>query len=257
MKVLCIIQARMGSTRLPGKVLFKLCNKPVILHVIDRVKSSKLIDDIVVATSLNINNLPLVKTCVDNNISVYSGSEDDVLDRYYQVSKILEPMHIVRITADCPVIDPDIVDKVIKSHLEGKNDYTSNSIVDTYPDGLNVEVFTKEATEVAWKHAFLNSEREHVTPFLYKPENGFKIRSIINDKDLSDKRWTLDVNEDYVLLQFIFDNLYSINNTFNMYDILDLLSRHKEIESINSMIQRNEGYQKSLYEDNLSKKRNP
>jgi len=254
LNILGIIQARVGSTRLPGKVLFALNKEPVILHVYKRVHAARLIDEIIVATSLEKNNLPLVRICTESDIRVFCGSENDVLDRFYQVSNILRPKQIVRITADCPLIDPDIIDKVIRFHLDNSNDYTSNTVVETYPDGLDVEIFTMESLSNTWENALLPSEREHVTPFLRNPKNGFKIGSVINRENLSGKRWTLDTEEDYVFIKSVFEHLYPNNNEFRMSDILSFLAKHKELELLNSKISRNEGYKKSFEQDKLQKK---
>ena len=168
MNVLAIIQARMGSTRLPGKVLLSLEGKTVIEHVVERVKCAKLVDEVIVATSININNLPLIRVCAEKNIRVFCGSEEDVLDRFFQLAKLLVPAHIVRITADCPVIDPAIIDKIIATHFLENADYTSNTIDETYPDGLVIEIFTYKSLTQAWNEASLSSEREHVTPYIKK-----------------------------------------------------------------------------------------
>ena len=166
MKYLAIIQARMNSTRLPGKVNFKINRIPILEHVINRVSRSKLIDEIVVATSLRKDNLPIINLCSNIGVLVYAGSEEDVLDRYYQVASILSAENIVRITADCPLHDPIVIDKIIQQHVESSADYTSNVMPATYPDGLDVEVLKINTLKVAWEKAKLKSDREHVTPYI-------------------------------------------------------------------------------------------
>ena len=248
MKIIAIIQARLGSTRLPGKVLLDIEGKTVLEHVIDRVRSSKCIDDIVVATTIQKEDLKIVNLCSNNGTSIYCGSENDVLDRFYQAARLFHADNIVRITSDCPLIDPFLIDKVIKLHLKEKADYTSNTLKETYPDGQDVEIFTFEALKESWKKANLTSEREHVTPYMRKNQ-AFKRINLGSKVDLSKKRWTLDNPEDYVFIKTVYKNLYNKNHFFDMDEILKFLNNNPEIESINQSIGRNEGYLKSLKED--------
>lgn len=245
--VLAIIQARVGSTRLPEKVLLPLGNKTVIEQVIDRVRQTNSIDELVVATSIEKSNLPLIKLCSEKGIRIFAGSEDDVLDRFFQLSKLLKPKHIVRITADCPLHDPEVIDMVVKSHLGSKSDYTSNTDPPTYPDGLDVEVFTFDVLKEAWEKAKLNSEREHVTPYIRKNEK-IKKHNLKNEIDLSELRLTLDEEDDYKLIKMIFDN-FADREIFYLHDILGYLKNNPEIQKINAGIMRNEGLLKSLKND--------
>ena len=249
MSTIAIIQARMGSTRLPGKVLLNLEDKTVLEHVVNRVRFSKHVDDVVVATTISKDDLRIVELCANLGISVYCGSEDDVLDRYYQAAKLFKADNIVRITSDCPVIDPKIIDDVITAHLKNNADYTSNTFKETYPDGQDVEVFTFAALRAAWKSAKLASEREHVTPYIRSNPNIFKYASLEYTEDISQKRWTLDNAEDLEFLRLVYKYLYSKNSLFGMDDILALISEKPEIETINQHIIRNEGYLKSQRED--------
>ena len=249
MSTIAIIQARMGSTRLPGKVLLKLEDKTVLEHVIDRVKSSERVDDVVVATTISKDDLRIVELCANLGITVYCGSEDDVLDRYYQAAKLLKADNIVRITSDCPVIDPNVIGDVVTMHSKNGADYTSNTLNETYPDGQDVEVFTFASLKTAWKDAKLASEREHVTPYIRNNPDIFKHASLEYKEDLSQKRWTLDNAEDLEFLRLIYKYLYNKNRLFNMDDILTLIDEKPEIEKINQHIIRNEGYLKSLRED--------
>jgi len=249
MNVITIIQARMGSTRLPGKVLLTLEGKTVLEHIVERVKSSKHLDDVVVATTISKDDLRIVELCANLGISVYCGSEEDVLDRYYQTAKLFKADNIVRITSDCPVIDPRIIDEVLSLHLHENTDYTSNTIKETYPDGQDVEVFTFAALKTAWKNAKLASEREHVTPYIRSNPDIFKHISLEYKDDLSQKRWTLDNVEDLEFLRLLYKYLYNKNPLFGMDEILALISEKPEIEKINQHIIRNEGYLKSLKED--------
>ena len=249
MSLIAIVQARMGSTRLPGKVLLNLEDGTVLEHVIRRVKSSKYVDDVVVATTISKDDLQIVEICARLGISVYCGSEDDVLDRYYQAAKLFKADNIVRITSDCPVIDPKIIDDAITLHLMNNADYTSNTLRETYPDGQDVEVFTFTSLKTAWKGAKLASEREHVTPYIRNNPDIFKHASLEYRNDFSQKRWTLDNAEDLDFLRLIYKYLYSKNPLFNMDDILVLIGEKPEIEKINQHIIRNEGYLKSIKED--------
>lgn len=249
MKIAAIIQARLGATRLPRKVLLDLEGKTVLERVIERVKSSKYVDEVIVATTDNRDNTEIPKLCKKNNIPVYCGSEDDVLDRYYQTAKLFKADNIVRITADCPMMDPAIIDDVVKLHLDSEADYTSNILKETYPDGEDVEVFTFKALEKAWELAKLKSEREHVTPFIRKNPDIFKLRNKENNENLSGKRWTLDEPRDYDFIKIVYSGLYKNKPFFGMKDILEYSKLHPEIEGINQDITRNEGYLKSLKND--------
>ena len=251
MKNLAIIQARVSSTRLPNKVMLKLEDKTVLEHVIYRVKRSKLVTDVTVATSSNKKDSEIVSLCADIGIRVFCGSEDDVLDRYYRAAKQLSPDHITRITSDCPLIDPAVIDLVVGRHLKEDVDYTSNTIKPTFPDGVDVEIFTFKALEKAWENANLASEREHVTPYIRKHTEIFKTINVEYDRDLSDKRWTLDNKEDYEFIACLYKNLYEKDQSFGLSETLQLLSKHPEFEQINKHITRNEGYEKSLKEDRV------
>lgn len=251
--IISIIQARVGSSRLPNKVLKYLEDKTVLEHVVSRVEKSKYIDEVFVATTIDKNNLPLIQLCASQNIRVFCGSEEDVLDRFYQLAKLINPSHIVRITSDCPVIDPLIIDLIIENHLKFNFDYTSNTIVDSYPDGLDVEVFSFSILERVWKEAKLYSEREHVTPYIKKHPELFSIKSIISEVNYADKRWTLDTDADLEFLRAVFSNLYKIKPLFSMEDLLSLLKEQPLLEKINSNIIRNEGYLESLKKDRTAK----
>ncbi|MDD2889009.1 MAG: glycosyltransferase family protein [bacterium] len=254
--ITAIIQARVGSTRLPGKVFLELEGKKVLEHIIERVKSSKFIEDIVVATTVSKKDLEIVKFCSSIGISVYCGSEEDVLDRYYQTARLFKMKHIVRITSDCPLMDPKVIDKVLNLHLRKKSDYTSNTLEETYPDGQDVEIFTFEALKIAWMNAKLPSEREHVTPYIRK-NSKFKKSNLKCNKDYSNKRWTLDNPEDYEFIKKVYENLYNKRKLFGMKEVLEYIKTNPKIEKINHYIGRNEGYLKSLKNDKNLKLVNP
>lgn len=248
---LAIIQARLGSTRLPNKVLLKLGDKTIIEHVVERVKNSKLIDDVLVATTISKNDLEIVSFCAQRGIRIFIGSEEDVLDRYYQAAKLIAPTNVIRITSDCPMIDPEIIDKIIQTHVDKSADYTSNTLEETFPDGLDAEVFSLAALKTAWQDSTLRSDREHVTPFIKNNPTRFKLVSVTNDRNLSHLRWTIDQIEDYEFLQEIFSKLYSRNPFFKTLDILSEIEKNPKLAQINGGIIRNEGYLKSLDRDKL------
>jgi spore coat polysaccharide biosynthesis protein SpsF (cytidylyltransferase family) len=252
-KVKAIIQARTGASRLPNKVLLRLGEKTVLEQVVQRVQKSELITEVIVATTNSKSDLRIAKICADKDIPLFIGSELDVLDRYYQAARIFEAEHVVRVTADCPMIDADIINKVIVKHFEDNADYTSNVGTKlTYPDGLDVEVVKFSALKEAWKNAKMQSEREHVTPYI-RNSGKFLLSEIQNSIDYSSKRWTLDNEEDYKFISFVYDALMPVNPQFGMSDVLECLNEHPEWESINMHISRNEGYAKSLKEDKLIK----
>lgn len=249
MKLIAGIQARMGSSRLPGKMMMPLQGVPVIGHVIDRVRSVRNIDEVFLLTGLDKRNLPLVEFAASREVCVYAGSEDDVLDRYYQVLRITGAEHIVRITGDCPLIDPLIIEQVIDRHRKEGADYTTNTLEPTYPDGLDVEVFGGHAIEYAWKHSQKKSEREHVGPFIRNHPDLFKQVNVSYKEDLSDYRWTLDTSEDFLLIEKIMGELYPKNPIFGFEETRAFIESRPELSRINSKYSRNEGYQKSLVED--------
>ncbi|OEH85483.1 hypothetical protein BHU72_05195 [Desulfuribacillus stibiiarsenatis] len=251
---LCIVQARMGSTRLSGKIMMKLGDRPSIYHTYNRISKSKLIDNIVIATTTNSSDDILYEYCKEQSIPCFRGSENDVLDRYYSCAKENNAQNsdaIIRITGDCPLIDPIVVDEIIGFHEESKVDYISNTIVPTFPDGLDVEVLSFESLEYAWFHSKLASEREHVTPFIKKNTSLFKVNNYLNKCDWSHYRWTLDEIEDYRMLSCIFEHLYKENEILKTEKIIEFLEHNPQIARINSSIGRDEGYQKSLKKDLL------
>ena len=244
--VLAIVQARCSSSRLPGKVLCDVLGKPMIIRELERLKRSRELTDVVLATSTDASDDELAQTAAEM-VSVYRGNLNDVLDRYYQCAKEHRADHVVRITGDCPVIDWRLVDEVIRQHLDERNDYTSLS--GKFPDGLDTEVFKFSVLETAWKNAKLTSEREHVTLYIKNHSETFKIRRRDSESDWSNLRWTVDEPRDLQFIRRVFEELYPSNSDFSMQDILGLLSRHPELNEINQGIQRNEGLMKSLAED--------
>ena len=239
----------MNSSRLPGKVLMPLANKPALLHIKERLGYCKLVNKIVVATSSEKNDDPISKFCEFNNIHCYRGNLDDVLDRYYQSAKIYNADAILRITGDCPVIDPIIVDAVITGYLSGNYDYYG--LGGEFPDGLDCTVFSFSAIQEAWNNSSLKSEREHVCPYIEKNPNLFKTGGLHLFNGLEKHRWTLDEPEDYKFLNEIFEELYVPDAPFYAHDILQFLETRPELLKINEGIIRNAGYNKSLEEEKL------
>lgn len=250
-KILIICQARFSSTRLPGKVLKKVNNKPLLWYVFQRLNQVKTPNKTILATGLKNLNQPIIEFAKNHKIDYFSGSEDDVLDRYYQTSKKFDGDIIVRITSDCPLIDPNIIDYAIQLFLEGDFDYVSNGFPPTYPDGFDVEVFSFNALENAWKDATLPSEREHVTPYLWKNKDKFPQYNFENNIDLSNIRLTVDTIEDFNLISKIIDKFSNKWEDFHMKDVILYLEENPELLRINSQYQRNEGYLKSLEEDKI------
>ena len=196
--VLAILQARVSSTRLPRKVLKPILGVPMILRQIERIKRANCIDKLVVATSTDSSDDELFELCQHHEIVCLRGSLNDVLDRFYQVAILYNPAHVVRLTGDCPLADPRIIDEVIQRHLTGQYDYTSNTIEPTYPDGLDIEIFRLACLERAWQEACLPSQREHVTLFINQHAELFNRGSVKNIEDLSKLRWTVDELEDFI-----------------------------------------------------------
>lgn len=247
--ILAILQARVTSSRLPGKVLKPVLGKPMLVRQIERVRRAGLIDHLLVATSSDTSDDAVEKLCGENNIPCFRGELDDVLDRFYQAARPLSPEHVVRLTGDCPLADPDLIDRTISFHLQGKYDYTSNALEPTFPDGLDVEVIRFSCLEQAWRQAALTSEREHVTLYINQKPERFKIGSFKNDTDLSFLRWTVDEPLDFELVTLLYQSLYPSNPAFATQDILVFLEKHKELKTLNTKFQRNEGLQKSLLKD--------
>jgi spore coat polysaccharide biosynthesis protein SpsF len=209
-----IIQARLGSSRLPGKSMMNICGKPILERVIDRTKIA--IKNVIVATP----DIEIVKFCENINVNAFLGSEEDVLDRYYQAALMYQVYNIVRITADNPLVCPDIIKKVFSYYMgNNKLDWVSNCrLKATYPIGTDTEVFTFKALEKAWKYASEDYDREHVTPYIYNHPEMFKLLCIENDTDLSHLRWTVDYPED---LEFVREIYTKLGGNFTMNDVLE------------------------------------
>lgn len=248
MKIGAIVQARLSSERLPRKVILPLEGKPVLWHVLNRLKYSKKLDIIILATSTNKEDRGLKNITDSLNIPTFFGSLNDVLSRYYHAAKEYKIDPVVRITADCPMIDPEIVDEVIQGYLDGNYDYYG--LAGAFPDGLDTVVFSFKALQIAFNEAELPSEREHVGgEFFKRNKHRFKIGGFEKFKDKANYRWTIDEPEDYEFLKIVFKELYSSERPFSYRDVFNLLERRPDLQKINLHIAQNEGYLKSLKED--------
>jgi len=239
MKVLAIVQARMGSSRFPNKVMESINNVPMIELLLKRLSKSKNIDKIILATSNSKNNNLLVNHILNIGIEVYQGSESDVLNRFYEAAKLYNPEIIVRITGDCPLIDAELVDDLISEFILRKVDYLSNTIKATYPDGLDTEVFSFSSLEYAEKNAKTIFDREHVTPYI-KTTGVFTTFNYVNSQDFSDMRWTVDETEDFEVVKSVF-NHFSPRIDFSWHEIIKLRMKEPKMFEANKHISRNEG----------------
>lgn len=240
MKIGAIIQARTSSSRLPRKVLKHLpfdSDICVLQQVIRRVSKSKLIDEVIVATSNHEEDQEIVNVAKKENKKYYCGSLSNVLERYYNAANQNNLDVIVRITSDCPCMDSNVIDSIVQNHLDLGADYTSNSLKESFPRGIDVEVINFDVLKRAYFEASHDYEKEHVTPFIYKSHpDDFKINNYVDDEDNSNIRITLDTPQDYSLLCCVYDNLYDENNFFSLKDILELFDKKPWIKSINEDI---------------------
>ena len=231
----CVIQARMNSTRLPGKVLMNIDGKfPALFYTVEQLKNSKLLEKIVIATSSNQEDNDIEKFCREYSIKCFRGSLENVLDRYYQCAKEFGITTIVRIPADKPLIDPEIVDEVIQKFKENSFDCVTNFQPSTIPSGTEVEIFSFSALETAWKNTSSAFNKEHVTPYIYKNKEQFKIFNVVNKEDLSNFRWALDYKEDLELIRKIVMKIEK--RPILTRDIINLLNKEKELIKINQNV---------------------
>jgi len=214
MKILAVLQARMGSSRLPGKVMAPILGKAMLLRQIERIRRSKYIEDLVLATSTDPSDDPVAAACKADGVTVFRGSLNDVLDRFYRAAAGQQPTHVVRLTGDCPLADPAVIDAVIQRHLDSGSDYTSNALEPTYPDGLDVEVCKFTTLETAWKEATVTWHREHVMPFIHSQPTRFKLASFKGAENLSHLRWTVDEPQDLAVVRAIYESLTLQTRTF-------------------------------------------
>lgn len=245
MKIIAITQARLSSTRFPGKILKALGSSTVLGLHLKRIKKSLKINSFIVASAIEPENHTIEKISVENGFIFFQGSMDDVLDRFYQAALKESPDYVLRLTSDCPLIDPVYIDDLIEKFLANKVDYASNCLDPNLPDGMDAEIFTFEALQIAWKESTKKSDREHVTPYI-RNSGKFKVLSVDYKLGLEELRLTLDTNEDYEMLKTLTD---SCGEYENLKTYTDFLFSHPEVMAMNSKHERNEGYLKSLKGD--------
>ena len=249
MKFLVIIQARCGSSRLPSKVLKDIEGKPAIEQMLNRVSKSSKVDEIMVATTINKEDMPIVNLVSNLGYRVFVGSSEDVLDRYYQAAKLIKPEYVIRLTADCPLFDWRILDEAIDELDDESDDLCSYT--ETFPDGEDLEIIRFTAVEEMWKNAHLSSEREHVTLYVKNHPEIYKLQNYeCKLGNLNNERWTLDEPEDLELIRTIYKH-FSPRTDFSMEEIYRFLQDHSDIRAINQKYIRNEGLHKSLAEDRV------
>lgn len=252
MKIVAVTQARTTSSRLPRKVLLEISGKTILEIHLSRLKNSKLVDKLIVATTVNKADNPIIEIAEKLNIRFFRGDETDVLDRYYRAVKDENADYIVRITSDCPLIDGEIVDQTVTFAIENKLDYCSNRLEYNYPDGIVVEVFTFAALKKAWNEAKLDSEREHVAPYIWKNSTFFGKTLFVSGNfcDISVNyqgvRLTIDEQVDYELVKLLIEK-FGDKQSWQVY--ADAVLSNQNLKKINGHIVRNEGYIKSISND--------
>jgi|TARA_B110000438_G_scaffold182830_1_gene174700 spore coat polysaccharide biosynthesis protein SpsF (cytidylyltransferase family) len=247
-KATVIIQARTQSTRLPNKVLALINHKPLIWYIIERLKSCERVEQIILATSNREEDKKLIEIANDCKILSFVGDENDVLSRFYQATLKFNADPIVRVTGDCPLVDPDLLDKMLGFYLENNYDFVSNTIIPTYPDGLDIEIFSFKSLRKTFNEAKLKSEKEHVTPYIWKNPGIFQLYNYRNKEELSNYRWTVDEQLDLELIRQIYSN-FKPKIIFSFQDVIEMGKLNPQIFKINEKINRNEGYLKSIKED--------
>ena len=233
-----IVQARMSSTRLPGKVLLPVAGRPLLSYQLERMRRAALLDRIVVATTVNASDDPIVAFCRQAGVAVTRGSEQDVLSRYVEAAQAFQASTVVRVTSDCPLLEPALIDAAIARYAGAQPpcDYLSNMLEPSFPYGLAVEVVSAAALFQAGLEAHDPQEREHVTPFIYWRSQRFRLQSFTMTPDLSRQRWTVDTAQDFELVSRIIEALYPLKPEFTMVDVLSLLERHPQWVKINAQV---------------------
>ena len=235
-KIVTVIQARTGSSRLPNKVMLSVCGKPLLLRMVERVYRAKLAGTVVIATSTRSEDDPIENLCAKEGLNCYRGHPTDLLERHYRAAVEYGAGAVAKIPSDCPLIDHTIIDKVFRHFIDNDFDFVSNLHPATYPDGNDVEIFTFKALETAFNEAVKSFEREHTTPFIWERPDRFKIGNVVweTKHDFSSThRWTIDYEEDYIFIRSVYDELYEKKNDFGLYDILRLLEEKPYIHNIN------------------------
>ena len=236
-KVVTVIQARSLSTRLPGKIFLPLLGVPLLVRMVDRVRAAKLTGEVVVATTIDPVDDRTYELCRTHSIACFRGHPTDLLDRHYQCAKTYRADVVLKIPSDCPLVDPEIIDRVIGMFLQDDVDFVSNLHPASYPDGQDVEVFSLAALERAWSEATLDFEREHTTPFIWEHPEHFRVRNVIWETGLDmsmTHRLTIDYPEDYEAVRRIFERLFPERSNFGLAEIMDLLQMEPAIKLVNS-----------------------
>lgn len=241
MKVNAIVQARCGSTRLPEKVFALIDGKPLIWHVVMRLKQAKKVDEIIIATTDNARDDVIETWCRENNVLCFRGNEDDVLNRYYEASRHFPSDVVVRITADDPFKEPEVIDEVIDTLLDGDYDLVTNNFPPSFPEGLDCEAFYFKVLEEMEKKSEDSFEREHVTQYVYRNPDKYKIGNVACEKQLSHYRWTIDNIEDLQMVNAIYEKRHG-QGTLLMEEILDIIEKNPEISDINATVKRSDMY---------------
>lgn len=236
LKTVAIVQARMGSTRLPGKVLKDLAGQSMLARVVGRLRGARLIHEVLVATTDLAADDPIISECRKCAVPVSRGDEKDVLDRYFRAAQLSKAEIVVRVTSDCPLIDAEIVDKTIAAFLESRPDYASNVMQRTYPRGLDTEVMSVAALERAWRQARKPYEREHVTPYIYEHPAEFKLLSVTAEQDDGSYRWTVDTADDLEFVRAVYAR-FPPDAAFSWREVLDLLNREPELVELNRSVE--------------------
>lgn len=249
-KITVIIEARTGSSRLPNKVIAKIEDKPMIFYVINRVKKVKSVEQIVLATTQEKNDQVLLEIAKENGIIGFAGDSVDILNRDYECALKVNADPIIRITGDCPLLDPNIVEEMLQFFLKNNYDYISNRIIPTYPDGLDTEIYTLETLQKTALNAKWSSERELVTTYITKNPKNFKIFNYENKTDLSNLRWAVDQEEDLRFVREVYSKMKP-KTDFSMNEMLKLISKNPSLLEINNGIMRNEGHLKIYKNDHL------
>lgn len=253
--IVAIIQARMGSSRLPGKVLLDLAGEPMLVRVFERTRLAKSPDEVIVATTDQSSDDPIVDLCKDRGYPFYRGSQYDVLDRFYQAAKFYQSTVIIRITADCPLIDPDVIDLTVQRFLETGVDFAANRLPPpwsrSYPIGLDVEVCSMDALARAWREADMPYQREHVMPYLYEQEGLFRVLTVDHEPDYGSMRWTVDTQEDLALVRKVFEYFNGVN-TFSWLEVVDLINDSPDMVDINAGVHHKSVYDLDDRADSLS-----
>lgn len=246
---LAILQARISSSRLPRKVLQPILKKPMLLRQIERTNRSREIDRLIIATSTDPSDDPIAAACEEAGVACFRGNLTDVLDRFVQAARPHQPAIVVRLTGDCPLTDPEVIDQTIRFFEAGEYDYVSNIIPPTFPDGLDVEVMRFTCLEEAGREAVLPSHREHVTVFLRAHPERYRLGNLARPGDLSHLRWTVDEPEDLEFVRRVYQRLYPAKPDFTMHDILRLIEQEPAIQAINARSTRSEAIRKAQQAD--------